>query len=393
MKEVVIASACRTPVASFQGAFASLSALDLGVVVINEAIARAGLNKEDVDEVILGNVLPAGLGQNPARQAMLRAGLPFGVGCLTVNKVCGSGLKAVMLAAQAVATGDAQVVVAGGMESMTNAPYLLLKERGGYRMGDGKAVDSMVHDGLWDHLNNFHMGMSAELCAEKYGVTRADQDQFALDSYGKSMKAQAEGRFKAQIVPVPVPQKKGDPKLVEVDEGIRQTSAEVLARLRPVFKKEGGTVTAGNASSLNDGAAALVVMSRDKARELGIKPLVRVGAQGAAGIDPKYVLVAPINSIPKVCAKQGLKPRDIDLMEVNEAFAASSVAVQRTLDLDPARINVFGGALSIGHPIGGSGARVLTTLIYALKDRGAALGMASLCLGGGEAVSLIVENM
>lgn len=393
MKEVVIASACRTPVASFQGAFASLSALDLGVVVINEAIARAGLNKEDVDEVILGNVLPAGLGQNPARQAMLRAGLPFGVGCLTVNKVCGSGLKAVMLAAQAVATGDAQVVVAGGMESMTNAPYLLLKERGGYRMGDGKAVDSMVHDGLWDHLNNFHMGMSAELCAEKYGVTRADQDQFALDSYGKSMKAQAEGRFKAQIVPVPVPQKKGDPKLVEVDEGIRQTSAEVLARLRPVFKKEGGTVTAGNASSLNDGAAALVVMSGDKARELGIKPLVRVGAQGAAGIDPKYVLVAPINSIPKVCAKQGLKPRDIDLMEVNEAFAASSVAVQRTLDLDPARINVFGGALSIGHPIGGSGARVLTTLIYALKDRGAALGMASLCLGGGEAVSLIVENM
>ncbi len=393
MKEVVIASACRTPVASFQGAFASLSALDLGVVVINEAIARAGLNKEDVDEVILGNVLPAGLGQNPARQAMLRAGLPFDVGCLTVNKVCGSGLKAVMLAAQAVATGDAQVVVAGGMESMTNAPYLLLKERGGYRMGDGKAVDSMVHDGLWDHLNNFHMGMSAELCAEKYGVTRADQDQFALDSYGKSMKAQAEGRFKAQIVPVPVPQKKGDPKLVEVDEGIRQTSAEVLARLRPVFKKEGGTVTAGNASSLNDGAAALVVMSGDKARELGIKPLVRVGAQGAAGIDPKYVLVAPINSIPKVCAKQGLKPRDIDLMEVNEAFAASSVAVQRTLDLDPARINVFGGALSIGHPIGGSGARVLTTLIYALKDRGAALGMASLCLGGGEAVSLIVENM
>ena len=393
MKEVVIASACRTPVASFQGAFASLSALDLGVVVINEAIARAGLNKEDVDEVILGNVLPAGLGQNPARQAMLRAGLPFDVGCLTVNKVCGSGLKAVMLAAQAVATGDAQVVVAGGMESMTNAPYLLLKERGGYRMGDGKAVDSMVHDGLWDHLNNFHMGMSAELCAEKYGVTRADQDQFALDSYGKSMKAQAEGRFKAQIVPVPVPQKKSDPKLVEVDEGIRQTSAEVLARLRPVFKKEGGTVTAGNASSLNDGAAALVVMSGDKARELGIKPLVRVGAQGAAGIDPKYVLVAPINSIPKVCAKQGLKPRDIDLMEVNEAFAASSVAVQRTLDLDPARINVFGGALSIGHPIGGSGARVLTTLIYALKDRGAALGMASLCLGGGEAVSLIVENM
>ncbi|CAO0821525.1 acetyl-CoA C-acetyltransferase [Desulfarculales bacterium] len=300
-------------------------------------------------------------------------------------------MKAVMLAAQAVACGDAQVVVAGGMESMTNAPYLLLKVRCGYRMGDGKAVDSMVHDGLWDHLNNFHMGMSAELCAEKYGVTRADQDQFALDSYRKSMKAQDEGRFQAQIVPVPVPQKKGDPKLVEVDEGIRQTSPEALARLRPVFKEEGGTVTAGNASSLNDGAAAVVVVSAEKARDLGIKPLVKVGAQGAAGIDPKYVLVTPINSIPKVCDKQKLKPQDIDLMEVNEAFAASSVAVQRTLDLDPVKINVFGGALSIGHPIGGSGARVLTTLIYAMKDRGAGLGMASLCLGGGEAVSLILE--
>ncbi|MFH1035817.1 MAG: acetyl-CoA C-acetyltransferase [Pseudomonadota bacterium] len=393
MKEVVIVSACRTPVASFQGAFASFTALELGVVAINEAIARAGLKKEDVDEVIMGNVLPAGLGQNPARQAMLRAGLPFEVGCITVNKVCGSGLKAVMLAAQAVACGDASVVVAGGMESMTNAPYLLLKERGGYRMGDGKAVDSMVHDGLWDHLNNFHMGMSAELCAEKYGVTRADQDQFALESYGKSMQAQEDGRFQAQIVPVAVPQKKGDPKLVERDEGIRSTSPEVLARLKPVFKKEGGTVTAGNASSLNDGAAAVVVMSADKARELGIKPLVKVGAQGAAGIDPKYVLVAPIYSIPKVCAKQGLQPRDIDLMEVNEAFAASSVAVQRTLDLDPAKINIYGGALSIGHPIGGSGARVLTTLIHAMKDRGAGLGMASLCLGGGEAVSLILENM
>ncbi|MBI5522563.1 MAG: acetyl-CoA C-acetyltransferase [Desulfarculus sp.] len=393
MKEVVIVSACRTPVAAFQGAFASLSALELGVVAVNEAIARAGLAKEDVDELIMGNVLPAGLGQNPARQVSLRAGLPQDVGCITVNKVCGSGLKAVMLAAQAVATGDAQVVVAGGMESMTNAPYLLLKQRGGYRMGDGKAVDSMIHDGLWDHLNDFHMGMSAELCAEKYGVTRADQDQFALESYGKALKAQEEGRFTAQIVPVPVPQKKGEPKLVTQDEGIRATSAEVLARLRPVFKKEGGTVTAGNASSLNDGAAAVVVMSADKARAMGLKPLVKIGAQGAAGIDPKYVLVAPINSIPKVCAKQGLKPRDIDLMEVNEAFAASSVAVQRTLDLDPAKVNVLGGALSIGHPIGGSGARVLTTLIHALKDRGAALGMASLCLGGGEAVSLILENM
>ncbi|MCA1987714.1 MAG: acetyl-CoA C-acetyltransferase [Desulfarculus sp.] len=393
MKEVVIVSACRTPVAAFQGAFASLTALDLGVIAINEAIARAGINGQDVDEVIMGCVLPAGLGQNPARQAMLRAGLPVEVGCITVNKVCGSGLKAVMLGAQAILCGDAEVVVAGGMESMTRAPYLLMNQRSGQRMGDGKVVDSMVHDGLWDHLNDFHMGMSAELCAEKYGVTRADQDAFALDSYGKSWRADEEGRFKDQIVPVSIPQKKGDSKVIARDEGLRQSSPELLAKLRPAFKKDGGTVTAGNASSLNDGAAAVVLMSADKARAMGLKPLVKVGAQGAAGIDPKYVLVAPIHSIPKVCAKQGLGPKDIDLHEINEAFAASSIAVQRTLDLDPAKINIYGGALSIGHPIGASGARVLTTLIYAMKDRDAHLGMASLCLGGGEAVSLIVENL
>ncbi len=393
MKEVVIVSACRTPVAAFQGAFASLTALDLGVIAINEAIARAGVSGQDVDEVIMGCVLPAGLGQNPARQAMLRAGLPVQVGCITVNKVCGSGLKAVMLGAQAILCGDAEVVVAGGMESMTRAPYLLMNQRSGQRMGDGKVVDSMVHDGLWDHLNDFHMGMSAELCAEKYGVTRADQDAFALDSYGKSWRADEEGRFKDQIVPVSIPQKKGDPKVIARDEGLRQSSPELLAKLRPAFKKDGGTVTAGNASSLNDGAAAVVLMSADKARAMGLKPLVKVGAQGAAGIDPKYVLVAPIHSIPKVCGKQGLRPKDIDLHEINEAFAASSIAVQRTLDLDPAKINIYGGALSIGHPIGASGARVLTTLIYAMKDRDAHLGMASLCLGGGEAVSLIVENL
>ncbi|MCA1905674.1 MAG: acetyl-CoA C-acetyltransferase [Desulfarculus sp.] len=393
MKEVVIVSACRTPVAAFMGAFADLTALDLGVIAINEAIARAGVSGQDVDEVIMGCVLPAGLGQNPARQAMLRAGLPVQVGCITVNKVCGSGLKAVMLGAQAIACGDAEVVVAGGMESMTRAPYLLMNQRAGQRMGDGKVVDSMIHDGLWDHLNDFHMGMSAELCAEKYHVTRADQDAFALDSYGKSWRADAEGRFKAQIVPVSIPQKKGEPKLVDRDEGLRQSSPELLAKLRPAFKKDGGTVTAGNASSLNDGAAAVVLMSVDRAKAMGVKPLVKVGAQGAAGIDPKYVLVAPIYSIPKVCGKQGLEPKDIDLHEINEAFAASSIAVQRTLDLDPARINVYGGALSIGHPIGASGARVLTTLIYAMKDRDAHLGMASLCLGGGEAVSLIVENL
>ena len=392
MRDVVIASACRTPVGAFQGAFASLSAVDLGVIAINESIKRAGIKPEEVDECIMGCVLPAGLGQNPARQASLKAPLPVDVGCITVNKVCGSGLKSVMLAAQAVACGDAEVVVAGGMESMTNAPYLLLKQRAGYRMGNGQVVDSMVHDGLWDHLNEFHMGMSAEHCAEKYNITREDQDDFAVNSYNVSYKAGQEGRFKEQIVPVSVPQKKGDPKIIDTDEGLMQSSLEKMGKLKPVFKKD-GTVTAGNASSLNDGAGALVVMSAEKAQALGVKPMVKIVAQGAAGIDPKYVLVAPIYSIPKVCAKAGMKPTDIELQEVNEAFAASSVAVQRTLDLDPAKINIYGGAISIGHPIGASGTRVLTTLIYAMKDTGAATGMASLCLGGGEAVSLIVENM
>ena len=392
MREVVIVSACRTPVGAFRGTLAGLSALDLGGLVIKEAMRRAGLIGKDVDEVIMGNVLPAGLGQNPARQAVLKAGLPVEIQCITVNKVCGSALKAVMLAAQAVATGDAEVVVAGGMESMSNAPYLLLQNRSGYRMGDGKVVDSMIHDGLWDHINDFHMGMSAELCAEKYGVSRKDQDAFAAASYNRSFKSSQEGRFAGQIVAVPIPQKKGDPILVEKDEGLRESSMEALASLRTVFKKD-GTVTAGNASSLNDGAAAVVVMAAKKAKDMGIKPLVKVGAQGAAGIDPKYVLVAPIWSIPKVAKKQGIDPKAIDLHEINEAFAASSVAVQRELGLDPAKINIFGGSVAIGHPIGASGARVLTTLIYAMKDTNAATGMASLCLGGGEAVSLFVENM
>lgn len=392
MREVVITSAVRTAVGAFLGGLSSLSATDLGATIINEAMARSGLLGAQVDECIMGCVLPAGLGQNPARQAALKAGLSFDVGCITVNKVCGSGLKAVMLAAQAVACGDADIVVAGGMESMSNAPYLLPKVRTGQRMGDAVVVDSMVHDGLWDHINDFHMGMSAELCAEKYGVGRADQDQFAFDSYVKSLKAAEEGRFDSQILPVSIPQRKGEPKVVARDEGIMKADLGKLGSLKTVFKKN-GTVTAGNASTLNDGAAAVVVMAADKARELGITPMVKVGAQGAAGIDPKYVLVAPIYSIPKVAAKQGLDPKDIDLMEVNEAFASSSVAVQRTLGLDPAKINIYGGGLSIGHPIGASGARVLTTLIYAMKDVDAATGMASLCLGGGEAVSMIVENM
>ncbi len=392
MHEVVIASACRTPVGAFLGALSSFSATELGAMVINESLARAGLTGDQVDECIMGNVLPHGLGQNPARQAALKAGLPYDVGCITVNKVCGSGLKAVMLAAQAVACGDASVVVAGGMESMSNAPYMLLGARKGYRMGDGKAVDAMICDGLWDHINDFHMGMSAEHCAEKYGVSREDQDQFAFDSYVKSLAAQGEGRFEEQIMPVEVPQRKGDPLVVDQDEGVMASDLAKLAKLKPVFKPE-GSVTAGNASSLNDGAAAVVVMSADRASELGVRPMVKVGAQGSGGIEPKYVLVAPINSIPKVCAKAGLEPTGIDLHEVNEAFAASSVAVQRELGLDPDKINIFGGAISIGHPIGASGARVLNSLIYAMKDTGAAIGMASLCLGGGEAVSLILENM
>jgi acetyl-CoA C-acetyltransferase len=391
MRDVVIVSACRTPVGSFQGSLAGLNALELGVAAINESLARAGLEPGQVDECIMGNVLPCGLGQNPARQAALRAPLGEDVGCITVNKVCGSGLKAVMLAAQAIACGDAEVVVAGGMESMTGAPYFLPKQRAGYRMGSSQVLDSMVHDGLWDHINDFHMGMSAELCAERYGVTRQDQDEFAAASYHKSHQAAADGRFKEQIVPVTVRTKKGE-VVVEDDEGLMPADPEKLGKLRPVFKKD-GSVTAGNASTINDGAAAVVAMSLDKAKEWGVRPLVKVGAQGAAGIEPAYVLVAPIWSIPKVCAKQGLKPTDIALHEINEAFAASSVAVQRELGLDPERINIYGGAVSIGHPIGASGARVLTTLIHAMKDTGAPTGMASLCLGGGEAVSLIVENM
>ena len=389
MREVVIVSACRTAIGAFAGSLAGVSATELGRLAIEEAMARAGIETGVVDEVIMGNVLPAGLGQNPARQAMLKAGLDYNVGAITVNKVCGSGLKAVMLAAQAIQCGDADVVIAGGLENMNLAPYYLLKGRTGIRMGNDTVTDGMIHDGLWDHFNDFHMGMSAELCAEKYGVSREDQDQFALASYNKALTAQAEGKFKEEIFPVTIKTRKGE-VVFETDEVPRPTSLDDLAALRPAFKKD-GTVTSGNASKISDGAAAVVVMSAEKAAELGIKPLVRVGAQGAAGLDPKYVLVAPILSIPKVCAKAGLKPAQIDLHEINEAFSASSVAVQRELELDPARISVHGGSVALGHPIGASGARVLVTLLYAMKEKRAKTGMASLCLGGGESVSLIVE--
>ena len=394
MREVVIVSACRTAVGDFAGSLSTVSATDLGVVVIKEAIKRAGIKNEDVDEVIMGSVLPHGLGQNPARQSMIRAGLPLEVGAITVNKVCGSGLKSVMLAAQAIQCNDADVIVAGGQENMNLCPYMLEKARTGYRMNNNKLIDAMVHDGLWDHVNDFHMGISAELIAEKYGISREDSDSFAINSYEKVWKAMDEGKFRDEIVPVEVPVRKGDPKIFDEDEiSTRKPkpSMEGLARLRPAFKKD-GLVTAGNASKISDGASALIVMSKEKAEELGCKPMVRVGAQGASGMDMKYVLVAPILSIPKVLAKDGLEIGDVDLHEINEAFSTSSVAVNRELGLDPERVNIHGGSVAIGHPIGASGARILTTLIYAMKDKGAKVGQASLCLGGGEAVTLVVYN-
>jgi acetyl-CoA C-acetyltransferase len=394
MRDVVIVSACRTAIADFAGSLKSISARDLGAIVINEAVKRAGIKNEDIDEVIMGNVLPHGLGQNPARQAMVQAGLPWEVGAITVNKVCGSGLKAVMLAAQAIQCNDADVIVAGGMENMNLCPYMLKKARTGYRLNNDVLIDCMVHDGLWDHVNDFHMGMSAELAAEKYGVTREDMDAFAMNSYEKAWKSIEEGKFKNEIVPVEIPVRKGDPVVFDLDEiPLRKpkTTPEALAKLRPAFKKD-GTVTAGNASKISDGASALIVMSREKAEELGCKPMVRVGAQGAAGLDMKYVLVAPILSIPKVLAKDDLKIEDVDLHEINEAFSASSVAINKELGLDPEKINVHGGSVPLGHPIGASGARVLTTLIYAMKDRNAKVGQATLCLGGGEAVTLVVYN-
>jgi acetyl-CoA C-acetyltransferase len=394
MRDVVIVSACRTAIGDFSGSLKNMPATDLGAKVIEEAVLRAGIKKTDVDEVIMGCVLPHGQGQNPARQSMVKAGLPWEVGALTVNKVCGSGLKAVMLAAQAIKCGDADVIVAGGQENMDLCPYMMKRAREGYRMNNDLLIDGMVHDGLWDHVNDFHMGMSAELVAEKYGVTREDMDAFALDSYEKTWRAMETGRFKEEILPLEIPVRKGDPILFDEDEiPLRKprTTAEGLARLRPAFKK-GGLVTAGNASKISDGASALVVMAREKAEELGCRPLVRVGAQGASGIDMKYVLVAPIYSIPKVLAKDGLKMEDVDLHEINEAFSSSSVAINRELEIDPARVNVNGGSVALGHPIGASGARLLTTLIHAMKDRNAAVGEATLCLGGGEAVTLVVYN-
>ncbi len=392
MKDVVVVSACRTAIGDFAGTLSGVSATDLGALVIKESIKRAGIDKGDVDEVIMGSVLPHGLGQNPARQSMLRAGLPYETGAMTVNKVCGSGLKAVMLGSQAIQCGDAEVIVAGGQENMNLCPYLLPKARTGCRMNNADVLDGMVHDGLWDHVNGFHMGYSAELVAEKFGVTREDMDAHALNSYEKAWRAIEEGKFKDEIVPVEVPGRKGQITAFDTDEiPLRKpkTSAEALARLRPAFSKD-GLVTAGNSSKIADGAAALVLMSREKADELGCRPMVRIGEQAAGGLDMKYVLVAPLISIPKALKKAGLDIGDIDLHEINEAFSAASFAVNRELGLDLEKVNIHGGSVAMGHPIGASGARTLTTLIYAMKGNGAETGQASLCLGGGEAVTLIV---
>jgi acetyl-CoA C-acetyltransferase len=392
MREAVILSAVRLPTGKFMGALKGFSAPELGAIAVREAVRRAGVDPDRVDEVIMGNVLSAGLGQAPARQAALKAGLPPKVGALTINKVCGSGLKAVMLAAQAVATGDADILVAGGMESMSNAPYLLPKAREGMRLGNGELIDSMIHDGLWEAYENYHMGCCGEIVAETYGVTRAQQDAYALESHRRAIAAIKAGKFKDEIVPVPIPQRKGDPVLLAVDESPREdTSLEALARLKPAFR-EGGTVTAGNAPGVNDGAAALVVTSAETARALRLTPMARIVAQATSGLEPKMVMMTPVPAIRKLWEKTGWTAKGVDLFELNEAFAVQAVAVTKELGLDPARVNVNGGAVALGHPIGASGARVLTTLLYAMKDRSATRGVAALCLGGGNGVALAVER-
>jgi len=390
-REAVIVSACRTPLGAFNGSLTGIGATKLGGLAIEEAIKRAGVDKAEVDEVIMGQVLPCGYGQNPGRQAALQGGVPFEAQCITVNKVCGSGLKAVMLAAQAIQLHDADIIIAGGMENMSMAPYYLDKARFGYRMGEGALRDHMVHDGLWDIVNDFHMGISNDLCSEKYNVSREDQDRYAASSYAKAVQSIKQGNFKEEIFPVVIPQRKGDPKIFDTDECPRETDYGTLSKIKAAFQKN-GFATAGNSSVISDGASALCVMAEEKAKERGLEILARVGSQGSAGLDMKYVLVAPILSIPKVAGKEGVDYHSIDLMEVNEAFAGSTVAVIRELGLDPDRCNVNGGSVALGHPIGASGARVLTTLLYAMKNRGAKTGMASLCLGGGEAVSLYVDR-
>jgi acetyl-CoA C-acetyltransferase len=392
--EVVIISGCRAPVGKFQGSLSDLSATQLGAVVVRESVKRAGIEAAQVDECIMGNVISAGLGQNPARQAAIYGGLTPEVSAMTVNKVCGSGLKAVALAAQAIQTGNSSIVVAGGMESMTNAPYLLPQARKGYRLGDAQVIDSMVRDGLWDVYNDYHMGITGENVAEKYGITREEQDEFAVNSHRKAVAAIKECRFKSQVVPVELPAKKkgAAPVIFEKDESPREdTTIEILRSLKPAFKKD-GTVTAGNAPGVNDGAAAVVVTSAATAKRLGAKPMVRIVGQASSGVEPKWVMMAPVTAVRKLWEKTGWKNEDVDLYELNEAFSVQALGVMRELGLNPDKVNVNGGAVAIGHPIGASGARVLVTLIYEMIRRDVHRGIAALCLGGGNAVAMAVER-
>src|SRR6201993_3165411 len=394
LNDVVIVSGCRTPVGKFQGSLSDFTAPQLGAIVVREAVKRAGIDAKLVDECIMGNVISAGLGQNPARQPALFGGLAPEVGAMTINKVCGSGLKAVALAAQAVQTGNSNIVVAGGMESMTNAPYLLPQARKGYRLGNSTIVDSMVHDGLWDIYNDYHMGITGENVAEKYGITRAEQDEFAMNSHRKAIAAIKECRFKSQIVPVELPTKKkgAPPTIFDKDESPREdTTIEGLRSLKPAFKKD-GTVTAGNVPGVNDGAAAVVVTSARRAKDLGVAPMVRIVAQATSGVEPKWVMMAPVGAVRKIWEKTGWKNGDVDLYELNEAFSVQALGVIRELGLDPNKVNVNGGAVAIGHPIGASGTRVLVTLIYEMIRRDVHKGVAALCLGGGNAVAMAVER-
>lgn len=389
IREVVLTSAVRTPVGSFNGSLAALTAPQLGSLVIKEALKRSVVKAEQVDEVIMGNVLTAGVGQAPARQAAIYAGLPTSVGAMTINKVCGSGLKAVMLAAQGIALGDADIIIAGGMESMSNVPYYLPKARFGYRLGNGQVLDGMVHDGLWDVYNNFHMGNAAELCSRECNIPRDAQDEFAVLSYKRALKAQEKGWFKEEILPVSIKTRKGE-ILVERDEEPEKVKFEKIPTLRPAFDKQ-GTVTAANASKINDGAAALVVMAKETAETLGIKPFAKIIDYSTASKDPEWFTTAPADAIEKLLNKTGLSNDDIDLFEINEAFAVVALAVNQILGLDPEKVNIAGGAVALGHPIGASGARILTTLLYNLRRTGGKKGIASLCIGGGEAVALLVE--
>ena len=392
MPDVVIISACRTAIGKFQGSLTPFSAVDLGAFAVREAVRRAGIDSALVDEIIMGNVVPAGLGQNPARQAGLKGGLANRVAAMTINKVCGSGLKAVALAAQAIETGNAEIVVAGGMESMTNCPYLLPQARAGMRLGHGKVLDSMIVDGLWDAYEDFHMGMTGELVAEKYGITRQRQDAYAVESHRRAIDAIKSGRFQDEIMPISIKQKKGEPIQFSTDESPRaDTTLEALGKLRPAFKPD-GTVTAGNAPGTNDGAAALVVTSLEKARELGKTPMARIVGQAVSGVEPKWVMMAPVDAVRMLLKKLDWKTADVDLFELNEAFSVQAIAVIQELGLDPTKTNVNGGAVALGHPIGASGARVLVTLLYEMARRDAKRGVAALCLGGGNAVALAVER-